>query len=420
MISAPPTQRTGEWIDRASRANSHPAPRANSHPAQARVSPARWCHIPSPNSEASPIVVALTHDYLLVMRGAERTFAAIADLYADAPIFTLLYDEHGTGGHFAGRSITTSSLQRLGLSQSSFRRLLPLYQPTAKRLRLPPSDIVLSSSSAFAHGVGVPETAVHICYCHSPFRYAWWEQARALSETPAVLRPVLRLELRRMRRWDVEASRRVDAYIANSRLTRERIRRCYGRDAPIVHPPVETHRFSPGTPGDRLLVVSEIVRHKRVHVALEAARRARVPIRVVGSGPDHAVLANAYPEAEFLGRASDEELVELYASARAVVVPSMEEFGITAVEAQAAGRPVIVAAAGGALETVLDGQTGRLARLDDVESFAQAMTSIDELDFDPAQAVDNAERFSVATFRRRLAEEVNRLALEHGRHRELA
>ena len=162
----------------------------------------------------------------------------------------------------------------------------------------------------------------------------------------------------------------------------------------------------PATPGDALLVVSELVGHKRLHVALEAARRARAPIRIVGSGPNHAALSAAYPEAEFLGRTSDEELAELYASARAVIVPSMEEFGITTVEAQAAGRPVIAAAAGGALETVLDGQTGRLVKLDDIDAFAAAIAGIEQLDFDPIRAVRNAERFSVAAFQNKLAEQV--------------
>jgi glycosyltransferase involved in cell wall biosynthesis len=237
-----------------------------------------------------------------------------------------------------------------------------------------------------------------VCYCHAPFRYAWYEEDRALAEVPAVLRGALRLQLRRMRRWDLAASRRVDHYIANSLLTQQRIKRFYGRDATIIHPPVETHRFAPGAPGDSLLVVSELVHHKRVHVALEAARRAHAPVRVVGSGPEHAALSAAYPEAEFYGRASDPEIAELYANARAVIVPSMEEFGITAVEAQAAGRPVIAPAAGGALETVRDGQTGILVKLDDVESFARAIEQIDALDLDPAVAVANAERFSVAAF----------------------
>ena len=362
--------------------------------------------------------VTLAHDYLLVMRGAERTFAAMADLYRTSPIFTLLYDAEGTNGRFASRSITTSSLQRLGLDQSTFRRLLPLYPLAIARLELPPSDVVLSSSSAFAHGVRVPAGALHVCYCHAPFRYAWYEEARALAETPAPLRPLLRLQLRWMRRWDRAASDRVNAYIANSRLTRERIKRYYGRDAPVIHPPVETHRFSPGEPGDRLLVVSELVRHKRVHIALEAARRAGSPMTVVGTGPEHSALEEAYPEATFHGRAGDEELVELYSRARAVVMPSLEEFGITAVEAQAAGRPVIAPAAGGALETVLDGQTGRLAVLDDIDSFKEAIEGIGKLDFDPAAAVQNAERFSVAAFQRRLSQFIVR-ALEDHRDRVL-
>ena len=364
----------------------------------------------SPSTER----VSLAHDYLLVMRGAERTFAAMAELYSQAPIFTLLYDEQGTNERFAGREITTSPLQRLGVGQTNFRRLLPLYPTAAGRLRPPASDVVISSSSAFAHGLRAPEGAVHICYCYTPFRYAWDEQEFALGEVSAALRPLLRSQLRRIRKWDLAASRRVDAYIAISQLGRERIRRCYGRDAAIVHPPVETHRFLPGTPGDSLLVVSELVRHKRVHVALEAARRAHVPIRVVGSGPDHAALQAAYPEAEFLGRAGDDDLVELYATARAVLVPSVEEFGITVVEAQAAGRPVIAAAAGGALETVLDGRTGSLVEVDDVDAFTRAIEGIDKLDFDPARARANAERFSVAAFQRRLADQVNKAMNRNG------
>jgi glycosyltransferase involved in cell wall biosynthesis len=359
-------------------------------------------------TETSIARVTLAHDYLLVMRGAERTFAAIAELYPESPIFTLLYDAEGTDGRFSGRSITTSPLQRLGVGQSTFRRLLPLYPWAVGRLEPPACDVVLSSSSAFAHGVHIPAAAIHICYCHAPFRYAWYEEARALAEAPAAVRPLLRWQLGRMRSWDLAASRRVDRYVANSELTRERIKRYYGREATIIHPPVETGRFAPGKPGDSLLIVSELVRHKRLHIALEAARRAHVPIRVVGSGPDHGALEDAYPEAEFLGRAGDREIAEEYASARALVIPAMEEFGITAVEAQAAGRPVIAAAAGGALETVLDGQTGVLATLDDVDSFVRAIERLDKLPFDPARAVENAERFSVAAFRRRLSEEVGR------------
>jgi glycosyltransferase involved in cell wall biosynthesis len=361
------------------------------------------------SAPAHQLSVVLAHDYLLVMRGAERTFAAIADLYERAPIFTLLYDPQGTAGRFAGRAITTSALQRLHVGQEGFRRLLPLYPLAVQRMHPPRCDVVLSSSSAFAHGIRAPAGAVHVCYCYTPFRYAWYEQERALAEAPRALRGLLRAQLAWIRRWDLAASRRVDVYLAISQLSRERIRRYWGREAAIVHPPVETERFASerGTGGgEHLLVVSELVRHKRVHVALEAARRAGAPIRVVGSGPEHRDLAAAYPEAEFLGRLDDAELPALYAGSRALLVPSMEEFGITAVEAQAAGRPVIAAAAGGALETVLDGSTGILAALDDADAFAEAIGALERLRFDPEQARANAERFSVAMFQRRLAEHV--------------
>jgi glycosyltransferase involved in cell wall biosynthesis len=362
----------------------------------------------APTGESHEDVV-LAHDYLLVMRGAERTFAALAEEYPDAPIFTLLYDEQGSGGRFHEHVVNTSPLQRLHVNQNNFRRLLPLYPLAIERLRLPPCAVVISSSSAFAHGVRVPDGAVHICYCHAPFRYAWHEQARALSEVARPLRPLMSLLLARRRSWDIAASRRIDSYVANSELTRGRIERFFGREATIIHPPVETERFTPGEPEDWLLVVSELVAHKRVHIALEAARRARTPIRVVGSGPDAELLRSAYPEAEFLGRASDEQLAHLYAHARAVIVPGIEEFGITAVEAQAAGRPVIAANAGGALETVLDGETGLLAQHDDADSFARAIAQLEALRFDPAQAVLNAARFSVGEFKRKIAEHVDRV-----------
>jgi glycosyltransferase involved in cell wall biosynthesis len=362
---------------------------------------------PTTNITTTAGRVTLVHDYLLVMRGAERTFATIADLYPAAPIFTLLYDSEVTQSRFGGHPITASMLQRLGANQSNFRRLLPLYPFAVGRLALPACDVVVSSSSAFAHGVHVPPGAIHICYCHAPFRYLWTERERALSEVHGVLRAPLNMVLDRMGRWDLAASRRVDFYIANSHVTSERIERLYGRSATIIHPPVETDRFSIGVPGESLLVVSELVSHKRVHIALEAARRARVPIQVVGSGPDRAALSDAYPEATFLGRASDAELGELYAAARAVIVPGIEEFGITAVEAQAAGRPVIAAAAGGALETVLDGETGLLATPDDPDAFAAAIRAIDELDFIPTYAVEHAQGFSVASFQRRLADYVD-------------
>lgn len=349
----------------------------------------------------------LVHDYLLVRRGAERTFAAIAACWPRAPIATLLYDEQALGDVFAGHAIRTSPLQRLGARQANFRALLPLFPAAASRLPVGGHDVVISSSSAFAHGVRPDPGAVHVCYCYTPFRYAWYERDRAAAEAPAVLRPALAGLLAGIRRWDLRAAGRVTRYIAISEISQRRIEETYGRFAPVVHPPVETHRFEPGTPEDFLLVVTELVRHKRVDVALEAARQAGLPIRVVGVGPDLARLQALYGDcAEFLGRLDDLALAELYPRALALVVPNVEEFGIAAVEAQAAGRPVVAIDAGGVRETIRDGVTGLLVRGDDAGALADALSAGDLTRFDSDACVAQAARFSVEAFQERLVAEV--------------
>ena len=362
---------------------------------------------------------ALVHDYLLVLRGAERTFLEMASCWPEAPIYTLLYDSAGTDGRFGGHPIRTSSLQWLPVRQRGFRRLLPLFPHAVERLPLSEHGLVVSSSSAFAHGVRPRAGAVHVCYCHSPFRYVWHERARGLAETRRPLRPLARRSLDRIRKWDLAATERVTHYIANSRLTQRRIEEFWGREASVVHPPVEVDRFSPGAPEDFFLVVTELVPHKRVDVALEAARRSRQPIKVVGDGPDLRRLTIEYGEtAEFLGRVSDADLPKLYASARALVVPNIEEFGIAAVEGQASGRPVVGAAAGGLLETVIDGETGVLVPPGDVDALAEALRETDFDRFDSRRIVANAARFSSTAFRMRLRLEVERVsttALTSGR-----
>jgi glycosyltransferase involved in cell wall biosynthesis len=348
--------------------------------------------------------LALVHDYLLVMRGAERTFAALSDAWPDAPVFTLLYDEAGTERRFADRTVTSSPLQRLPVRQRNFRALLPVFPMTARRLDLSGFECVLSSSSAFAHGVRTPAGARHICYCHSPFRYAWHERAGALSELSPPLRPALRLVLRRQRQFDRRAARAVDLYLANGRLTQERIRRFWGRDAEVVHPPVDVERFELGEPADHVLFVGELVRHKRPEVAIEAAAAAGRRIKVVGAGPELASLRRRYGrEAEFLGRVGDEALRELYAEAAALVVPNVEEFGIAAVEAQAAGRPVVAVDAGGARETVVPGRTGLLVPNGDTGALARALRA-DFGRFDPRDIRAHAQGFSRSVFQLRMRE----------------
>jgi glycosyltransferase involved in cell wall biosynthesis len=358
----------------------------------------------------SPSPVALVHDYLLVMRGAERTFAAIAECWPEAPIYTLLYDEKGTEGRFADREIRTSYLQGLGVGQRRFRALLPAFSRAARSLPLDRHELVISSSSAFAHGVVSPPGARHVCYCHSPFRYAWFETERALAEVAKPLRPVLRRVLASVRDADLRASHDVTRYVANSVITQRRIAEYWGRESSIVHPPVEVERFHrTTTPESYFLVVTELVRHKRVDLALEAARRAGAKVRVVGEGPDRARLESEYGRAgvaDFLGRVDDVELTALYARAKALVLPNVEEFGIAAVEAQAAGRPVVAMAAGGALETVVPGETGVLAEPGDVDALARCLGETDFGRFDSERIATHAGSFSKAVFQRRLRKEV--------------
>jgi glycosyltransferase involved in cell wall biosynthesis len=353
--------------------------------------------------------IALVHDYLLVLRGAERTFAAMTEVWPEAPIFTLLYDEEGTQGRFAGRQVTTSQLQRLGASQDSFRALLPLFPFAVRRLDLRGFDCVVSSSSAFAHGVRPPAAAMHLCYCYSPFRYAWHERERALSEVPGAVRPMLDFFLRRHRAFDRRALRTVDRLLATGEIARERIRRFWGRDAQVLHPPVEVDRFSLAEPGQHVLFVAELVRHKRPEIAIEAAVAAGRRIKVVGTGPELVRLREAYGgRAEFLGRVDDEQLAGLYSEAAALVVPNVEEFGIAAVEAQAAGRPVVAVDAGGARETVVPQQTGVLVPDGDVAALAEALRG-DLTRFDPHAIRAHAQQFRPELFRLRLRAIVDEL-----------
>lgn len=354
--------------------------------------------------------VALAHDYLLVMRGAERVFHAMTECWPDAPISTLLYDEAATAGAFAGHEVHTSYLQRLGIRQRGFRRLMPFYPRAAERLHVPDAEVVISSSSAFAHGLQAPRDAAHVCYCHSPFRYVWHERQRAIDEMPGWAGQFGERLLDRVRDWDRRASERVTHYIANSELTRDRIAEFYGRDASVIHPPVAVDRFTPSADhDDYFLVVGELVRHKNQYVALAAAEQAGVPIKVVGEGPDEYWLKRDYPNAEFLGRLSDEDLATVYQRARAFVMPAIEEFGIVAAEAHAAGRPVLAAGAGGALEIVVEGETGVFAPPHDVDAFAEAMREVDWDAFDPQVIRARAEMFSTPTFQARLRDEVDRV-----------
>jgi glycosyltransferase involved in cell wall biosynthesis len=343
------------------------------------------------------------------MRGGERTFCELASCWPDAPVYTLLCNRDRFEDALGGHRVTVSGLQRLNAGQRTFRSLLPLFPAAAARLPVDAHDLVVSSSSAFAHGVRPRPGAVHVCYCHTPFRYAWHERGRTLREQPPPLRPALGFMLERMRRWDREAAGRVTHYVANSQLTRRRINDSYGRDAAVVHPPVDVERFTTGEPEDFFIVVTELVAHKRVDLALAATERAGKRVKVVGGGPELKSLSRRFAgTAEFLGRVSDSELTQLMPRALALLTPNTEEFGIAAVEAQAAGRPVVAVDAGGVRETVIPGETGILVPPGSVDAFAEALRHTDFTRFSTDRIAAHAAQFSPARFRAELEAEVAR------------
>src|SRR5919202_1620336 len=228
--------------------------------------------------------IALIHDFLLDLRGAERVFLEMCELWPDAPIFTAVYDEDGTEGRFAARDVHPSFLQRLRPNSRTFRALLPLYPAAVESFDLSAFDLVVSSSSAWAHAAICGENAVHVCYCHNPFRYAWNDRDTTLhARRDPVSRAVLRSLFHRWRQWDWIAAQRVDSYVANSRTTSGRIRAYFGRESRVIHPPVQTDRFEP-LPADRLgdhyLVLSELMPHKRIDVAVHAFNELGLPLVV--------------------------------------------------------------------------------------------------------------------------------------------
>jgi glycosyltransferase involved in cell wall biosynthesis len=350
--------------------------------------------------------VALIHDFLLDIRGAERVFMELCRLWPEADIFTTVYDEDGTEGWFAGRTIHTSFLQRLRPSADTFRALLPLYPVAVESFDLSGYDLVISSSSAWAHAVICGGQTAHVSYCHNPFRYAWNDRERTLARRDPVSRLLLRALFHRWRQWDWIAAQRTDRYVANSQVTQARIRAYFGRGSKVIYPPIDTMRFRPGPIGDHYALLSELMPHKEIELAIAAFNLLGRPLIVVGDGPDARRLRrDAGPTIRFAGRQPDAAVAEILQGARALVVTSIEEFGMAAVESQAAGRPVIARRGGGALETIVDGVTGCFWS-GTAHDLAATVVNFDDAAIDPQACMRNATRFDAAHFRQAMLSEV--------------
>ena len=328
-------------------------------------------------------------------------FYELARLYPDADLYTLVFEPSlvgEMGPYFAERGIKTSFVQRIPFARRHFQSFAPLYPFAARSLDLRAYDLVVSSSSAWVHAARVREDAVHVCYCHAPFRYAWshFPEGEGHYLHLKLARPYLRW----IRRQDYAAAQRVDRYIANSENTRRRIREYYGKDSLVVHPPVDVENYSiSGEVDDYYLVVASLVRYKRTELAIEAANRLGVRLVVVGSGPeDRRLRALAGQTVEFRGFVADHELRRLYSRCRALIFPQEEDFGLVPLEAMASGRPVIAYAAGGALETMEEGKTGLLFREQSVHALARAITDFGGSRFGPTEIRAHAARFGLAPF----------------------
>jgi glycosyltransferase involved in cell wall biosynthesis len=358
--------------------------------------------IPLLNREKSPLRVALVHDYLVQDGGAERVLAALQEIYPNAPTFTLFYDPDRAHPSFRGKDIRTSMLQKWPFTKRHENWTLPFMPMAVEHLDFTGYDLVLSSSSSFAKGVIAAPGAMHVCYLHTPTRFLWQERMSYVNDLPQprIVKSVLPHFLHRLRMWDRLAAERPDVLVTNSETSRRRIKRYYGRDSTILHPPVDVHTIprSDG-PGSYWLTGGRLVGYKKFDLTVRAFAKLNLPLKVFGIGPELPRLKTlAGPNTEFLGHVRDDDKANLYRNAIGFIHPQVEDFGITAVEAMAAGKPVIAYGEGGSRETIRDGITGHVIEAQTWEDIGDAVIRFDPSAFDPIAIRAHAELFSKQRF----------------------
>jgi len=354
--------------------------------------------------------VALAHHWLVGMRGGEKVLEQICQILPNAPIYTLVAEPAKLSPLLRQHEIRTSWLQQFPGGSRYYKKLLPLFPSAVTSLKIErPVDFVISSDASVIKGLSIPDGVPHICYCHSPPRYLWDRQqdyADSAEVSGAIGRAIFNRVVPAVREFDRRAAQRVTHFIANSEFVRQRIRSAYNCEAEVIHPPVALDEFSVSgkDPEDFDLIVSQLVPYKRIEIAVRAFSQMRRRLVVIGDGSERSRLEKmAGSTVTFLGSQPQPVLRDHYQRCRSLIFPGVEDFGITPLEAQASGRPVVAYRAGGALETILENSTGLFFDQQTPESLAQAVTRLDQMTFDPAECRRNAERFAPEQFRAKFA-----------------
>ncbi|MDA2922087.1 glycosyltransferase [Patescibacteria group bacterium AH-259-L07] len=351
--------------------------------------------------------VALIHDFLTQYGGAEKVLEAFHQIWPNAPVFTLFYNKKVMGNMFRDWDIRVSPIQNLPFAVKKYRWYLPLMPAAIERFDLSQFDIVISDSSAYSKGVIIQPHTTHISYIHSPTRYLWsdaYTYLQGLSGAEKLFKRILPPILTQLRQWDFIAAQRPDYIIANSDFVAHRIEKYYRRKPDtVIHPPVETDKFYISDKiEDYFLIVSRFRPYKRVDVAIKAFNKLKIPLKIIGTGDDRGLKSIAGPHIEFIGFVDDRKKAEYMANAKAFIHPQEEDFGITSIESMAAGRPVIAYRAGGALETVIDGKTGKFFNEQTWESLAEAVIKFKSNEFDAQTIQNHARTFSKDQFKSKI------------------
>jgi glycosyltransferase involved in cell wall biosynthesis len=361
--------------------------------------------------------IALVHDYLVQYGGAERVLECFTELFPSAPIYTIVYDKEAMHGKFAGKDIRTSFLQKFYLARKKHRLFPPLMPLAIEQFDFSRYDVVFSDSSSYAKGIITPPKTLHICYMHTPMRYAWDDCQKYTQDFsfPGIIKKFVPFAMNYIRLWDKVSAERVDRFIANSNFVAKRIRKYYRKEAAVIHPPVNVNNFYISkNKGGYFLMVGRLIAYKRHDIAIGAFNKLSLPLKIIGRGPEMARLQKmAGPNIEFLGRVTDEELAKYYSKCRAFIFPQEEDFGIVAVEAMAAGKPIIAFRGGDIPEHMEEGKMGIFFENQKVEDIIKAIRNFRDEDYDPDYIRAKSLKFDREVFKSKIKDYVEKELKEH-------